>query len=212
MATVNLSTFDFVHDIQSIYRHLLDAMARPGKIVNIKHACRKTAPPSSFSKTMAGLAFTLLDTEVHFFVDADEPLSAVEFLRKNTYSHFTSVDRADFLFIDRLLQTREIEELMRRVKKGTLQNPHQSATIFISVDELGKGRGIRYVLKGPGIRSENELFVVGLDRKWISERKRVNDEYPMGVDIVLVTPQGDLVALPRTTSLKEGEDEWDTLP
>lgn len=206
MPTVKNQPFDLVHDTQIIYRKLVDAMARPGKIVNIFEACNKTTPPDSFSKTMAGLAFLLLDTEVRFFVQAEEQARIEEYLRMNTFSSLGKMEDADFLFIDRRLFEDEIEELMSHVKKGTLQNPHNSATIFIAVDELGSREcgeeEMRLLLQGPGIREKRELLVSGLSEKWLVEREWVNEEYPTGVDLVFVCSNGDIAGLPRTTKIE----------
>jgi alpha-D-ribose 1-methylphosphonate 5-triphosphate synthase subunit PhnH len=45
---------------------------------------------------------------------------------------------------------------------------------------------------------------VGLGREWIAARAAKNREYPLGVDMIFVDPEGRVAALPRTTGVAEG--------
>ena len=54
------------------------------------------------------------------------------------------------------------------------------------------------MLKGPGIDGERALQVDGLPQDFIQQWRENGAQYPLGVDLVLVS-DGAVAALPRTT-------------
>ncbi len=54
------------------------------------------------------------------------------------------------------------------------------------------------MLKGPGIDGERALHVEGLPQDFIQQWRENGAQYPLGVDLVLVS-DGAVAALPRTT-------------
>ncbi|WP_127578974.1 phosphonate C-P lyase system protein PhnH [Paenibacillus koleovorans] len=69
--------------------------------------------------------------------------------------------------------------------------------------DCDRGSGLDcWMISGPGVFDERCLCVKGLSAVWLEERARVNAEYPMGVDMVLFTTDGKVVALPRTSVVK----------
>ena len=59
----------------------------------------------------------------------------------------------------------------------------------------------RLQLQGPGVPGRRELFVGGLHAGWLARRAAWVADFPLGLDLVLVTKQA-LVALPRTTRIE----------
>ena len=53
-------------------------------------------------------------------------------------------------------------------------------------------------LRGPGVERENRFAVDRVD--WLHARAERGDEFPCGIEIVLVDPEGRVVAIPRSSS------------
>ena len=53
-------------------------------------------------------------------------------------------------------------------------------------------------LRGPGVERENRFAVDRVD--WLRARAERGDEFPCGIEIVLVDPEGRVVAIPRSSS------------
>lgn len=193
--------FDRVHDTQEIYRHLLDCMARPGKIKSIEKNVGEIEVVQGISQSLLGLAYTLVDREVSFHVISANQAMVAKHLNRKTFSPAVRLHDADFLLIEKDLSNEEIQGVMDGVRIGTLEDPHLSTTLLITVDRLSEEEecGIKLRLKGPGIQHEKTMYLDGLSVQWLMERKRVNQEFPLGIDMILATKSGQVMALPRTT-------------
>lgn len=197
-------SFEQVHDSQMIYRKLLDCMARPGKIQTIRESIGKIEGQKSFSHALLALAVALIDREVTFHLLPEGNEDIARYLRWTTWSTPAAVEQADFLFIDGPLEDDAIRQVMAEVKIGTLLEPHKSATLVIHVSALSviPDLAVTLDLQGPGIKGKAQRSVSGLPAAWLIERDLANKEYPLGVDMILVTESGDMMALPRTTSIE----------
>ncbi|RSK55184.1 phosphonate C-P lyase system protein PhnH [Bacillus canaveralius] len=196
--------FDMIHGTQMIYRKLLDCMARPGKINNILEAISNIEDACLFSPSLRGLAYTLVDREVRFYIEADRKQEVEQDIQWKTFSTTADYVQADYLFFDHAPESAAIHELVEQVKRGTLEDPHLSATLLLNVKSISDlpGEGRSLVLQGPGIKETTTVFVEGLALDWIEARRKVNGEFPLGVDMVLTTRTGDVIAIPRTTVIE----------
>ncbi|WP_158737054.1 phosphonate C-P lyase system protein PhnH [Alteribacillus sp. YIM 98480] len=195
--------FDKVHDSQQIFRNLVEAFSRPGKTVNILPYCNSINPPQGFSAIMTGLAFTLVDREVTFSVLHDHADGVEQYIHWQTFCNQTAPKDADYIFVDQYMDENAIDKLMDEVKIGTLTHPHQSATLFLKINEFDQKESEQVTLSGPGINGEKSCNI-GLCEKWITTRNELTAEYPLGIDLCLVNENGDLLALPRTTKIQGG--------
>ena len=59
-------------------------------------------------------------------------------------------------------------------------------------------------LQGPGVERENRFAVDRVD--WLRARDARGDEFPCGIEIVLVDPEGRIVAVPRSSSARRLAD------
>lgn len=213
MTEVNRSTqltFDEVHDTQFIYRQLLDAMARPGKVNDIGSAVAHMTGNNRISQSFAGLAITLLDQEVTFSTVMANNDSAIAFIQSRTFCPHVSFNVADYVFVDRFVSDEQVTEIMSQVKQGTLIDPHLSATVLLAVEDLkevrdvtsGDQKGTMYTLKGPGIEHEKHVFIEGMSAHWWKMRQETNQEYPLGVDMIIVSDNDEILAIPRTTMVE----------
>lgn len=198
--------FDAVHDTQHIYRALLEAMAFPGTVQDIGPVIQKLDDSLAFNRTAAGIALTLLDAEVSHAVQMAEATLLPDYIRRMTFSPAAPMNDADYVFADGDMDAEAIARIMESVKRGTHEAPDFSATLLLEVRGFVEEQdGRRLVLSGPGIAIETECRVSGLTTEWLMEREKANAEYPVGVDLILYTGEGHLVALPRTTNIKEVE-------
>ncbi|MCL1632160.1 phosphonate C-P lyase system protein PhnH [Sporolactobacillus sp. CPB3-1] len=204
----NANHFQPVHDTRNLYRHLLDSMARPGKINDIAelfHHVPETCPCSAGSYA---LAHTLLDHQVrfHFYSQDLHAPDAERSIEWTTGSHHTTPVDADYLFIDTAPETDEIRAIMQNVRIGTLAEPEKSATIILHVRKLSGSDNldVPMLLHGPGVNGWHLLSAEGMDAEWLRMRAVRNREYPTGCDFILFDDEGQIAALPRTTLIESG--------
>ena len=95
-----------------------------------------------------------------------------------------------------------IKDVFNEAKRGTLTNPQQSATILIETDYLSNGNQL--TLEGPGIELTENVEIAGSEF-WMTERARAVEEYPLGIDIILIDQNSNIMCLPRTTNIYERE-------
>jgi alpha-D-ribose 1-methylphosphonate 5-triphosphate synthase subunit PhnH len=179
---------DPVHDAQRTFRQLLDAMSRPGRIVEI--AARTTAP--GLAPAAAATALSLCDFETPVWLDGGTA-SAADWLRFHCGAPI--VDRASdasFAFLRRLDALPPLDAFAL----GTDEYPDRAATLVIEVRRLAAGGGLR--LGGPGIDGAVRLEVDGLGPAFWRERAALADLFPRGIDLALTCGR-TLTALPRTT-------------
>ncbi|WP_199616336.1 phosphonate C-P lyase system protein PhnH [Paenibacillus alkalitolerans] len=196
-----------VHETQFIYRALLDSIAYPGTVRDIRTAILNLNPASAagFCPAAAGIALTLLDGEVGHAVRMKDSSELSDYVRRMTFSPAVPLNKADYVFADGDMSAEEIIALSADVKCGTHEAPDLGATLFIKVETLGDetARGRRLTLSGPGIETEKDCIISGLSPEWLAEREKMNAEYPVGIDLFLFTGKGDIIALPRTAKIKE---------
>lgn len=203
--------FDQVFDSQKLYRILLEAFSNPGRCLSIRESAKKMYGEES---EFLALGMTLLDNEVGFHTCGDEELA--QQLVSLTLSREEGADEADYVFVR---DASVLPEVIGQVKCGTLKDPQKSATLFIRVD--GTGSGARSAadagdmdsgdagretlcLCGPGIRDTLSLTVPTAVIHALSLRDAQYYEYPQGIDLVFVTDEGELFALPRLVKKEVG--------
>jgi len=89
--------------------------------------------------------------------------------------------------------------LLEDVPRGTEAEPQLGGTVVVVADPDGERTAVR--LDGPGLR-EAAPAVLPLSREALESRNRVCAEPPAGVDLVIVTADGSIVGLPRTTRVE----------
>jgi alpha-D-ribose 1-methylphosphonate 5-triphosphate synthase subunit PhnH len=176
---------DPVAGAQACFRAVLDAMARPGRIMSVSGV---SAPPPLCSAAAAVL-LTLVDHETPLSLDSD-----TEAARPWIAFHTGAPDGSAYVLALSLPD-------LAALPNGTDEMPETSATVILQVASLGSGR--RYVLEGPGLRWPTDLRVGGLPGDFISIWQRNHALFPRGIDLILCA--GDrLAALPRSVTVSEG--------
>ncbi len=194
---------DVVHDLQEVYRKVIQIMSRPGRIENIQEFAEKnTFEWDGFDGSFL-IAMMLLDGEVSFHVAEGEDSRLSAQLAKLTSARKSALQDADYVFLTRETDIQTIQNVFQQVKKGTLENPQSAATIIIEVNRPLANEG-PITLKGPGIEKQETLFIDN-GAAWLKDRAAVNKEYPLGIDLILVDENHNIAALPRTTQTEVQE-------
>ena len=141
------------------------------------------------------LGMTLLDNEVTFSTCGEEAL------RKNlqlvTLSQEAPLSQADYLFLS---HAQMLPTVLEQAKCGTLIDPHKSATLLI-LDSGEKECAI--TLYGAGIDGDTIFHCSSLVKKALDLRDQQAYEYPMGVDLIFVTADGEVCCIPRLVQRRD---------
>ncbi len=191
---------DLVHDIQTSYRKVLNCMSRPGSIENLACQIEKVDIDADFSRSTLIMMYMLLDAEVSFKIVSHEEEKISKLVNQLTYGKYTSLEEADFIFIMKDADEDMVEQTFKAAKIGDLIDPHKSATIVVEVEEISGNKEL--MLTGPGIKKENYMQVK-IKGDWLGEREKKNIEYPLGIDMILLDEESNVMCLPRTTQIKK---------
>ena len=82
--------------------------------------------------------------------------------------------------------------------QGTHEYPDRSATLLIQVPQVSAGGHV--ALRGPGIESTVDVTVAGMGAGFWRELMRDRDGFPIGVDVVFISPDA-ICACPRSTTV-----------
>lgn len=202
--------FDSVHDTIGVYRILLQAMARPGTVGSIREQADQLPLPASADRTGLAIALTLLDGTIRFASRLKSEEALVTSIRGQTMSRPVDPAGADYVFADGDLGEAEIRTIAGQLRRGTLPEPELGATLIVRVEELSEASidQAMWIAAGPGIKEKVGFDTAGLSTVWFAERERLNAEYPLGIDLIAYDRHGHILALPRTTKIKEGIQEW----
>ncbi len=190
--------FDLVHDTQGIFRTVVKCMSRPGTIAHIGAKSELLDLETAMSRHMLSLLFVLLDREVTFAVLDEEGEKMTSLINQLTYAKSTSPEWADYLIVTAKAGQKVLQSGFGKAKIGTLVDPHKAATVILEVEEMTAQGDL--VLRGPGIQYEHYLGIQG-HSNWLDIREKKNSEFPLGIDMILIDRQGNMVCLPRTTTI-----------
>jgi alpha-D-ribose 1-methylphosphonate 5-triphosphate synthase subunit PhnH len=186
---------DPVFNAQTVFRAVMDAMARPGRIVPLPAGLAN--PPSPLSPSAGAIALTLCDHDTPVWLDpalaAGRAVrdwlgfhASVPIVQVPAEAHFALVSHpGELIAIDNFSQ-------------GGQEYPDRSATLILGVDTLTDGARLK--LTGPGIESFAVLAPAPLPRHFAEQWKGNNQRFPRGVDVVLAAPNA-VACLPRTTRI-----------
>lgn len=181
-------------DRQRIFRSVLEAISRPGRIVDMTAVIQTPVP---LHPATAAVCLTLLDFDTPLWLDdaATRP-EVVEWLRFHCGMPLASEPEAAGFA---LVTDAEHMPPLSSFNAGTAEHPERSATVIVQVRALIRGRGRR--LTGPGIADEVHLDVAGVPESFWTWTSDNHAQFPRGVD-VLVSAGQVIAALPRTTRVE----------
>jgi alpha-D-ribose 1-methylphosphonate 5-triphosphate synthase subunit PhnH len=182
-------------DSQRIFRSVLEAISRPGRIVDVPAAIQV---PASLHPATAALCLTLLDFDTPLWLDdtAARP-EVVEWLRFHCSMPLASDPEAAHFA---LVADAERMPPLSAFNAGTAEHPERSATLIVQVRALIGGTGRR--LTGPGIAGEVHLDVAGVPEPFWTWTSANHASFPRGVDVFMSAGRV-VAALPRTTRVED---------
>ncbi|MER8404798.1 phosphonate C-P lyase system protein PhnH [Mesorhizobium sp. M0185] len=186
---------DPVFNAQTVFRAVMDAMARPGSVQPLPALAH---PPVPLSATAGAVALTLCDNDTPLWLDpALQGSAAVKsWLGFHTGAPLANTP-ADAHFA--LIATPAEMMALDGFSQGTQDYPDRSTTLILEVGDLVSGAPL--LLEGPGIEKTATIAPAQMPRHFVEQWKQNNQRFPRGVDIVLATPDG-VACLPRTTRIK----------
>ncbi|PKA43972.1 phosphonate C-P lyase system protein PhnH [Rhizobium sullae] len=182
-----------VFQSQSVFKTMMDSMARPGTIQTI---APEVAPPAPLGTAAAAIALTLCDHDTPVWLSSGLAKSAMpDWLGFHTGAPVVP-ERAEarFAFIEHGVTLSSLGLFAL----GTQEYPDRSTTLIIELAGLEGGR--RLALTGPGIQSVTEIGPVGLPETFLRLWAENRALFPRGIDLVL-TAGSRFLCLPRTTKI-----------
>ncbi|MBO6862593.1 MAG: phosphonate C-P lyase system protein PhnH [Alphaproteobacteria bacterium] len=187
-----------VHDSANAFRAILDAMARPGRIVDLPAL---PEPPKGFDAAAAVLALSLLDDDTPVWIDPGLRNAALDaYLRFHAGCPIVErTDRCRFAFV----AVEAFAELVEDLPIGDPDYPDRSATAIVLCD--GLTGGVRRALRGPGIQDVAHLAPKGMTGEGWESLTRNQVLFPLGIDTIFVS-KGQIAALPRSIRISAEEN------
>lgn len=180
-------------DSQAVFRSLLEAWARPGRLEELNRDCKA---PDCLSPASAQLALTLLDHDTQVWLSPALE-AAGHWITFHTGCPITQhPEQASFIFAT----ARDLPPLSL-FNMGDAMSPELGATLIVQIEALTGGPVL--TLDGPGIDGTVQLAPQGLNVDFWNERAALAPHFPAGLDLVLVADQA-LACLPRTTRITQG--------
>ena len=214
------------HVLQRAFRNIMNALARPGRLGVVEALRTGDKEENPLPVYFEVVVKTLVDQAVTFAVSGSKEAQATQWVTLNTHSHPTELEQADFILIPDVAHSFACRDAILKAFEGTLIAPEKGATVVIhcgllagdsipgTADDLGvldpDKKAYRVVVSGSGIKDTHTFFVDRND--WIEARRDRGDEYPCGIDLILVDVEGHVVGIPRTTKIVSVEKEgaaWD---
>lgn len=188
---------DAVTHAQTVFRSVMDAMARPGSIGVVDVP---VAPPAPLGIAAGALLLTLCDHDTPIWVTPALTKSALPgWIGFHTGASLTPAKTdAKFAFVEAGAPFPSLAQFAL----GTQEYPDRSTTLVVEVASLEGGQPLQ--LTGPGIRDTAPIAPKGLPETFLRQWADNRALFPRGVDLVL-TAGRRFIALPRTTKIREME-------
>ncbi|MCM2401503.1 phosphonate C-P lyase system protein PhnH [Rhizobium sp. S153] len=186
-----------VFHAQSVFRTLMDCMARPG---SIRAVTPHVDPPAPLGAAAGAIALTLCDHDTPVWLSAGLSRSPVaDWISFHTSAPLTREKvEARFAFAEAGTALASFGLF----SSGTQEYPDRSTTIVIEVASLEGGP--RLTLTGPGIRETTHIAPKGLPEMFLRQWADNRALFPRGVDVVL-TAGSEMLGLPRTCKITARE-------
>lgn len=228
------------HVLQHAFRNIMNAFARPGLLGEVGTLRVDGEEENPLPVYFEVVVKTLVDQAVTFAVSGTHEKEATQWVVLNTHSHPCELEQANFILVPDVAHSFACRDAILKAFEGTLIAPEKGAMVVVNCgllvgdaipgsehinncekssfdkkmsdenEESFDKKGYRVTLRGPGIKETHTFFVDRND--WIEARRDRGDEYPCGIDLVLVDVEGHVVGIPRTTKIVSVEKEgaaWD---
>ena len=199
-----------LHRAQRAFRCVLDAFAHPGTVRRLAPAPENPTRPVALDASLELVVRLFVDQAVTFCVADSESDAVAAYLTSETHARRAPLRDADFVVVPARADAQTASEAVAEACRGTLVSPEKGATLLMGcarlagVPESGEVAVHVVALQGPGVERENRFAVDRVD--WLRARDARGDEFPCGIEIVLVDPEGRIAAVPRSSSARRLAD------
>lgn len=178
-----------VLDAQACFRAVLDAMARPGRVLTVRSGLR---PPAPLGSAAASILLTLADSDTALWLD---PAASAA---RDWIAFHSGAPLASDIVAARFVLALDCPSIAA-LHPGAHEAPEQGATLILQVRGLGEGP--RYRLSGPGVREPRILAVAGLPEGFVEAWAANYRRFPQGIDLLLCAG-AKLAAVPRSVTMR----------
>jgi alpha-D-ribose 1-methylphosphonate 5-triphosphate synthase subunit PhnH len=182
---------------QQVFRAVLEAMSRPGRVQTLEAASLAGLSDAGLGRARCALLLALLDAETNVWLHPalSQAGAQAQLLFHTGVRMAPAPEHAAFAVID---AAQADASLWERLAHGSDSVPQDGATLIVEVPSLERGTAL--ALRGPGVESVQRLPVSGLPASFWAGRIAREREFPLGVELILTC--GDaLAAVPRSTRL-----------
>jgi alpha-D-ribose 1-methylphosphonate 5-triphosphate synthase subunit PhnH len=181
-------------DSNAVFRALLDAMSRPGRIYDLPV---DVATPDGLNAAATATLLAMADMDTTVWLSAScATKAAVDHLKFHCGCPVsTDPKQADFA----IAHISDDLSFVTDLAVGNAEYPDQSATLILMVDEITDNPSM--TLKGPGIKDTHSLAIKNLPESFHRWRADNHHLFPCGVDVIFASPTR-IAALPRTTRIE----------
>lgn len=183
---------------QATFDAIMRSISEPGTIRQIPSAQRSSDIPD-----IASLALALADVDVtvaaNLAATRNSQPPITELVADATGATITDLDDAWIALLD---QPTPAE--MQLLSTGSALEPELAARVAIAVDGLSRTRHdgwTELVLSGPGVPGQRSLWVSGVDPAVLQGLGQASGHFPAGLDTWLFDPNGQVAAIPRSTTV-----------
>lgn len=217
-----------LHRAQRTFRRVLDAFARPGTVQVLEPASANPARPAALDPVLEEAVRLFVDQAVRFCAVDVESDAVAAYLTSETHAQRSTLVMAGFVVVPRRADAATEREAVAGAFGGTLVSPEKGATVIIGCarvaaieaeaagadaaapasardvalsPDAAEQAGLRvFEVSGPGVADANRFAV---DRSaWAEARAARGDEFPCGIEILLVDAEGRAVAVPRSARVR----------
>lgn len=206
-----------LHRMQRTFRSVLDAFAHPGTVQSIEPAPDSPLRPVALAATLESAVRLFVDHAVTFGVSDGESDALATYVSSETHAARVSAPDAEYVIVPARADACAAYRAVAEACRGTLIAPEKGATLLMGCTRLVEAECascegadadptmFTVEVRGPGVRGVNRFAV---DRvEWARARAARNDEFPCGIEIMLVDADGHVVAIPRSSQVAYAGDE-----
>ncbi len=195
-----------------VFRALLDAVARPGTVVELRAAVLVDAV------LLPALALADIEVAVAVVGEAERSAAIASMLRRSTGARTADATTADLVVAVGAFAA----DTVGLLRRGDAFRPEAGARLIIEADRIAavepatpsepQGESVRLWLAGPGAREGRLVAIGGVRAEVFEALQLVNGDHPAGVDTWIVDANGACIGIPRSCRVEivVEEDRWDT--
>ncbi|GHJ36989.1 phosphonate C-P lyase system protein PhnH [Streptomyces sp. TS71-3] len=179
---------------QRTFRAVLDALARPGTPGRLPG----DAPGSVPAVLLPVLALADLGTGICVADAAGDPENWSAVAGVATSAPVAPLEEAALVTALRTITPDQV----RRLRRGDARRPEDGALLCVPISDV-QGGGRTWRLSGPGVPGELAVAPQGVPDGLLAARAEAVAAFPAGIDLLLTTPGGRVIGLPRSTAIVE---------